>query len=347
MFYVKIEIPIQYSPWSDWSECSASCGTNGIQYRSRTCVLLDSTPSYNCSGENIQVRKCNELPCPVNGGWGNFTNFSACPKCYDPTQAGIPKQKRFRKCDNPPPSFGGLNCIGSNEEVRECKYLSPCKINGGWGDWSEWTPCSKTCGKGYKSRKRLCNNPAPKYNGRDCEGENYEYEECKIKPCSNNGLLKSLKNDFNNDIYESTENYGSELRNDEYGNTRRYQYMQQREVEYVPDQKKNSYKIKVTLDTYKPISEETYKTHVNSVISDEMDLDEDYFETNSFEESVDTTEAPVRFTTEKHCGQGFKYNRIYKQCEEVDECKSRYLNNCRHNERCINTIGSYRCEKIF
>ncbi|CAG9804563.1 unnamed protein product [Chironomus riparius] len=347
VFYVKLEIPIQYSPWSQWSDCSSSCGSNGVQYRSRTCVLLDAVPSYNCSGENVQARKCNDIPCPINGGWSDWVEWSECPACYDTQLKKKSKQKRYRKCDNPFPAYGGLNCDGNNEEEKDCK-LSPCPVDGKWSDWSNWSLCSKTCGKGLKTRKRFCNKPSPMHNGKPCDGENYEVEECKIRPCSNYGMLKSLNNRYDStERYEEFSDFG--LMNDQNGKPKMYQYMQHREMEYSPPVQDRGLKVKITLDTYKPISAETYNSHINNLkpnVDEDIDQIEDYFETESLE-SIESTEATLRVTTERNCGQGFKYNQVYRQCEEVDECKSKELNSCMSNERCINTIGSYRCEKLY
>lgn len=35
----------------------------------------------------------------------------------------------------------------------------PKPVNGGWSVWTKWTECSRTCGKGVKSRSRECINP--------------------------------------------------------------------------------------------------------------------------------------------------------------------------------------------
>ena len=40
-----------------------------------------------------------------------------------------------------------------------------------WSAWESWSTCSKTCGNGSRIRVRLCNNPAPALEGKDCEGE--------------------------------------------------------------------------------------------------------------------------------------------------------------------------------
>ena len=57
--------------------------------------------------------------------------------------------------------------------------MSYLTVNGGWGEWSEFSPCSKTCGSGgIQKRHRYCNSPVPKYGGKQCVGDKKE-----IKPC--------------------------------------------------------------------------------------------------------------------------------------------------------------------
>ena len=161
-------------------------------------------------------------------------------------------------------------------------------------------------------------------------------------------MLKSLNNRYDStERYEEFSDFG--LMNDQNGKPKMYQYMQHREMEYSPPVQDRGLKVKITLDTYKPISAETYNSHMNNLkpnVDEDIDQIDDYFENESFE-SIESTESTLRMTTERNCGQGFKYNQVYRQCEEVDECKSMELNTCMSNERCINTIGSYRCEKLF
>ena len=44
-------------------------------------------------------------------------------------------------------------------------------INGGWGNWSAWSECSRDCGEGIMVQQRECNNPVPENGGLFCIGE--------------------------------------------------------------------------------------------------------------------------------------------------------------------------------
>lgn len=44
-------------------------------------------------------------------------------------------------------------------------------VSGDWCEWSEWTPCSRTCGAESVSRYRSCGCPEPKAGGEHCSEE--------------------------------------------------------------------------------------------------------------------------------------------------------------------------------
>lgn len=48
--------------WSDWTECSLSCG-GGSQGKNRTCFgpYFGGLP---CVGNETEVQSCNDQPCP-------------------------------------------------------------------------------------------------------------------------------------------------------------------------------------------------------------------------------------------------------------------------------------------
>ena len=57
-------------------------------------------------------------------------------------------------------------------------------VNGGWGDFSDWSDCSAKCGGGEQSRRRACDNPAPAHGGADCDGDATKTRACNSDPCA-------------------------------------------------------------------------------------------------------------------------------------------------------------------
>ena len=63
-------------------------------------------------------------------------------------------------------------------------------VNGAYSPWSDWTPCTVTCGGGESMRTRQCTNPSPEFGGKDCSslGKSTEIMKCKNDPCAGNSL---------------------------------------------------------------------------------------------------------------------------------------------------------------
>ncbi|CAC5412630.1 unnamed protein product [Mytilus coruscus] len=61
-----------------------------------------------------------------------------------------------------------------------------CSVDGEWGSWST-TPCSVTCGNGFKFRNRSCDNPSPSKDGQYCVGNSTEYSNCRLRNCPVDG----------------------------------------------------------------------------------------------------------------------------------------------------------------
>ncbi|XP_039894838.1 thrombospondin-2-like isoform X3 [Simochromis diagramma] len=165
-----------WSPWSEWTHCSATCGRGG-QQRGRSCNGI--MPS--CSGPSVQTRSCMMMKCDrkvrADGNWGLWSPWSACT-----TTCGEGNITRVRLCNNPPPQKGGKGCTGSAMETQPCNNTL-CPIAGGWTAWTEWSVCSETCNGGLMSRQRECVNPAPQNGGKPCAGDAVDYEGCNKQPC--------------------------------------------------------------------------------------------------------------------------------------------------------------------
>ena len=80
-----------------------------------------------------------------------------------------------------PASNGGLACIGAVMETEACN-TEGCPINCEWGSYETWSPCSKTCDRGYKSRARQVKTPAS-YGGQACEGGATQTKACITHTC--------------------------------------------------------------------------------------------------------------------------------------------------------------------
>ena len=176
-----------YSEWSSFSNCSKSCGT-GIKRRSRKCS--NPEPQHggsNCShlGLSMEIKNCSEKPCPINGGYSTWTEFSLCT-----VSCGSGTRQRTRNCSNPKPIYGGQNCshLGPNIEIQICS-TNLCPIHGGYSDWSNYSDCTKSCGNGSQVRTRNCSNPEPKHGGRDCLslGSDTEIQYCNTHHCPIDG----------------------------------------------------------------------------------------------------------------------------------------------------------------
>lgn len=166
-----------WSTWSSWSSCSASC-SSGTTTRYRNCS--QPVPRYGgdlCDGDSIQQEHCQSGPCPINGGWASWSNWSMCS-----VTCSRGSQLRLRICNNPIPQHGGQNCPGNFSDLRHCD-LGPCPIHGNWTAWSQWSDCSKTCANGTRSRNRTCNSPVPQFGGRNCSGKVTEIKSCIKAPC--------------------------------------------------------------------------------------------------------------------------------------------------------------------
>ena len=73
-------------------------------------------------------------------------------------------------------------------------------VDGMWSDWGHWTPCTRSCEGGTRTRQKLCNSPAPMFGGLLCVGTDSQVDYCNNEPCPSM-YYNSLPN---NKIFNST-----------------------------------------------------------------------------------------------------------------------------------------------
>ena len=185
-------IPGNWAAWSQWSECSKSC-SSGTKSRIRTCSNpAPSNRGQPCTGNTSEIEWCQEIPCPIDGGWSEWSNWTDCTKT-----CGNSTKSRYRTCNNPPSQHGGKHCPGDSRQTKYCSQ-QPCSIHGEWSEWSNWTDCSKTCDIGHQTRTRQCRTPSLKTVAREsvvfCTGNETEMRACLQGPCSNQGTWNEWSN---------------------------------------------------------------------------------------------------------------------------------------------------------
>ncbi|XP_065934945.1 uncharacterized protein [Magallana gigas] len=170
-----------FGNWGSWSMCSKRC-EGGYKVRRRLCN--SPTPKYggkNCIGNASQNLTCNELPCPINGGFTEWSNWTDCSK-----SCGGGLNIRNRSCTNPSPKYGGKHCEGSLSEFLNCNEHQ-CPIDGGFSLWGAWSSCTVSCGSGTSIRSRSCTNPSPLFGGKNCTGNSEQIIDCNIQLCPIDG----------------------------------------------------------------------------------------------------------------------------------------------------------------
>jgi len=113
-------------------------------------------------GNNVKSKDWiqSETPKCAGSHWSQWVSCNQHDKSMDESC-----KCRKRPCT----SLNGNNCVDGFElEVTNCTQ------NGGWSDWSAWSTCNPSCGKGLQSRTRTCTNPVPQFNGQPCEGSDKE-----------------------------------------------------------------------------------------------------------------------------------------------------------------------------
>lgn len=157
--------------WGDWTNCTTDCG-GGTQMRVRKVITRNKSGGKECPNI-VESKTCNNMPCQVDCEVTPWNKWGACSK-----KCGGGKRTRTRKVKTEP-SFKGKTCPPLSE-TEECNNQM-CPINCKVGEWGKWTPCSKECGGGKRSRTRQIERE-PEFDGEECP-DLVENGNCNIQPC--------------------------------------------------------------------------------------------------------------------------------------------------------------------
>jgi len=160
--------------WTPFCECDAKCG-GGVKTRTRPIITQPANGGDECDPTE-ETEECNTQPCPVDckqTEWGPWSSCSA--SCG----AGTRTRSRATLIY---PEFGGKEC-GECTETEACKDCD-CPVNCEVSGWSDWTPCSKSCGGGKTKRTRTITRQ-PANGGAQCPPL-VEEDDCNEEECPTN-----------------------------------------------------------------------------------------------------------------------------------------------------------------
>ncbi|KAI8509615.1 A disintegrin and metalloproteinase with thrombospondin motifs 6 [Branchiostoma belcheri] len=173
-----------------WSRCSREYITNFLDKGQGQC-LLDTPPRLDfefepeMAGQTYSADKQCELQYGSESRHCNLEDTCRELWCIS---------KQGQCATNSIPAAEGTDCVitGEPQETnRGWCYQGDCvpfghrpeAVDGGWGPWSDWSACTRTCGIGVSFSERHCNETAPAHGGKYCVGERKRYKTCNTMDC--------------------------------------------------------------------------------------------------------------------------------------------------------------------
>ncbi|KAF1469391.1 ADAMTS-like protein 2, partial [Eudyptula minor novaehollandiae] len=164
---------------SEWSECSARCGTQGTRKREVRCSV--EAPLCDESQKPSSEKACTGPPCDrrwTASDWGPCSG-----------SCGEGRMSRFIACRN---LEGKVISDSQCDPATKPLAVHPCGDKNCPAHWveQEWDQCDASCGRGMKSRVVLCagleNGVYREYPEKRCEASQKPEEQaaCFKRPCS-------------------------------------------------------------------------------------------------------------------------------------------------------------------
>ncbi|KAI1885902.1 hypothetical protein AGOR_G00208540 [Albula goreensis] len=172
--------------FTDWTHvCSAECGP-GVQRRDVVCLTSgagkEGDGGGECTGEKpADMKACNGGPCVATylwytGPWG---------QCNVPCGNGT--QRRDIICVQKLGSDFSMAPAGQCAQLEKPSPVQSCEMAPCHPQWytTDWSACSRSCGKGVQSREVRCLTPDSQYSPEcDLITKPAREQTCNIIPCS-------------------------------------------------------------------------------------------------------------------------------------------------------------------
>uniref|UniRef100_A0AAZ1XVT6 VWFC domain-containing protein n=1 Tax=Oreochromis aureus TaxID=47969 RepID=A0AAZ1XVT6_OREAU len=159
-----------------FSDCSASCPYTCEDLWPHTqCLPGPCTPGCTCPpGQVLHRGSCvthADCPCSPLSLPADFQSRNVSSEYL--TEALMPPGTAIQHLCNTCVCQGGMfNCTSE-----------PCEVDCQWSTWSQWSPCSASCGTGQQSSIRFVLEPS-QYGGAPCEGPSLRTTTCIAPDCA-------------------------------------------------------------------------------------------------------------------------------------------------------------------
>ncbi|CAM4703121.1 unnamed protein product [Leuciscus chuanchicus] len=167
--------PVKYKGMQE-----AMLGKGRLGTRSQSLRSVDSRKREDSDKTRSGQQSSQTVDPPSGEEWSAWSVCSAT--------CGEGWQTRTRLCVSVSYS---TQCSGPLREQRPCNNTAVCPaaliaVHGAWDEWSPWSLCSSTCGRGYRDRTRSCK--PPQFGGNPCDGPEKQTKFCNIAVCPVDGV---------------------------------------------------------------------------------------------------------------------------------------------------------------
>ena len=139
-------------------------------------------PSLEIEQKCIKMHQA-EFPCFPHSHDCKLSQWTSWSTCSSTVGYGVSYRKREVES---PAGPQGNGCVGVMKEIFPCSLAEPEAIDCLWGEWSQWSGCSCSCGGGSKRRSRAI-AMSPQNGGQPCNPQDKEViAECNTQKCSEN-----------------------------------------------------------------------------------------------------------------------------------------------------------------
>ncbi|XP_060936459.1 thrombospondin type-1 domain-containing protein 4 [Limanda limanda] len=172
--------------FTDWaSTCSAQCGP-GVQKREVVCLARGGVREGNGGGDCVgdkpaEMKACNGGPCVPTAMWYS----SPWTQCNVPCGSGT--QRRDFICVQKTGNDFAVAPVSECAHLDKPAAVQECEMGECRPQWftTEWSACSRSCGKGLQMREVRCLKP-DKAHSPECDSDTKPTQEqiCNTIPCS-------------------------------------------------------------------------------------------------------------------------------------------------------------------